>query len=343
MRKLLNTLFITSPDTYLAREGDNVLVLQNEDVKFRIPVHNLEGIVSFGYCGASPALMGLCAQKGVSLTFLTEYGQFLATIQGPIKGNILLRRTQYRYSDNAEKCLELSRNFILGKVANTKVLLQRASRDHEAVADSSLVRESIHYLSKQLTMIRQCIELEKLRGLEGDAAKIYFKAYDSLILNQKESFYFNERTRRPPLDNMNSILSFLYTLLVHEVRSAIETVGLDPAAGYLHKDRPGRPSLALDLMEELRPYLADRLALTLINLRQIGALGFSKKKSGAVIMDEVTRKEIITAWQKRKQEVITHPYLNEKINVGLLPYTQALLLARYLRGDIDGYPPFIWR
>ncbi len=343
MRKLLNTLYVTTPESYLARDGENVVIRQNEETKFRIPIHNLEGIVSFGYCGASPSLMGFCAERGVSLTFLTEHGKFLATVQGPVKGNILLRRTQYRVADSLEESLAVSRNFILGKVANSRTVLQRASRDHEVVFDEPVVAESIDYLCNQIERIRRCSDIDKLRGIEGDSARYYFRAFDNLILHQKDTFFFNERSRRPPLDNMNALLSFLYTLLAHEVRSALESVGLDPAAGFLHRDRPGRPSLALDLMEELRPYLADRMALSLVNRKQINGLGFKQKESGGVIMEDDTRKEVITVWQKRKQEEITHPYLNEKIPVGLIPYVQALLLARYLRGDIDGYPPFIWR
>lgn len=343
MRKLLNTLYVTTPESYLARDGENVVIRQNEEAKFRIPIHNLEGIVSFGYCGASPALMGFCAERGVGLTFLTEHGKFLAAVQGPVKGNIILRRTQYRVADNLEQSLAVSRNFILGKVANSRTVLQRAARDHQVVSDEPVVMESLDYLSSQVERIRRCGDLDKLRGIEGDSARCYFRAFDSLILHQKEDFFFKERSRRPPLDNMNALLSFLYTLLAHEARSALESVGLDPAAGFLHRDRPGRPSLALDLMEELRPYLADRLALSLVNRRQINALGFKKKESGGVIMEDDIRKQVITVWQKRKQEEITHPYLNEKISVGLIPYVQALLMARHLRGDIDGYPPFIWR
>lgn len=343
MRKLLNTLYVTNPDSYLARDGENVVIRQDEQIKFRIPIHNIEGIVSFGYCGASPSLMGFCAERGVSLTFLTEYGKFLATVQGPVNGNILLRRSQYRISENPIKSLEMSRNFIFGKIANTRTVLQRASRDHNIVSESMTVSDGISYLGRQLTRVKETSNLDSLRGIEGDAAKIYFQAFDSLILNQKEHFYFHGRNRRPPLDNMNALLSFLYTLLMHEVRSSLETVGLDPASGFLHQPRPGRPSLALDLMEELRPYLADRLALSLVNRKQINEKGFKRKESGGVIMDDETRKEVITAWQKRKQEEIMHPYLNEKISIGLLPHVQALLLARYIRGDIDGYPPFIWR
>jgi len=343
MRKLLNTIYVISANSYLSRDGENIVVLQGKESKFRIPIHNVEGIVSFGYCGASPALMSMCAERGVSLTFLTEHGRFLATVQGPVKGNVLLRKTQYRTSDNMKKSLELSKNFILGKVANSKTVLQRATRDHEVVSKDSVVNESIQYLSRQLKRIQECNSLDRLRGIEGDSARRYFMAFDTLILRQKDEFFFNERSRRPPLDNMNALLSFLYTLLTHEVRSALETVGLDPASGFLHKDRPGRPSLALDLMEELRPYFADRLALSLVNRNQITAKSFVKRESNGVILNDVARKDVITSWQKRKQDEIKHPYTNEKISIGLLPYVQAMLLARHLRGDIDGYPPFIWR
>lgn len=343
MRKLLNTLYVTNPDSYLARDGDNVLVRSNEEVKFRIPVHNLEGIVSFGYCGASPSLMGLCAERGVSLTFLTEHGRFLATVQGSTRGNILLRRKQYRVAEEPEQSLVISRNLIIGKIANSRTVLQRAARDHDIISAEDKVQNSIDYLTKQVERVRSVQQIDQLRGIEGDSAKSYFSVMDHMILKNKEYFYFNERSRRPPLDNMNALLSFLYTLLTHEVRSALETVGLDPAYGFFHQPRPGRPSLALDLMEEFRPYLVDRLALSMINRKQVDEDGFKKKESGGVIMDDETRKMVIGTWQKRKMEEITHPYLNEKIEIGLLPYVQALLLARYLRGDIDGYPPFLWR
>lgn len=343
MRKLLNTLYVTNPESYLARDGENVLVRSHDEVKFRIPVHNLEGIVSFGYCGASPALMGLCAERGVALTFLTEHGRFLATVQGSTRGNILLRRMQYRIAEDPERSLMISRNLIIGKVANSRTVLQRAARDHDNISAEDKVQTSIDYLSRQLDRVRSVKQMDQLRGIEGDAAKSYFRVMDHLILKNKEHFYFKERSRRPPLDNMNALLSFLYTLLTHEVRSALETVGLDPASGFFHQLRPGRPSLALDLMEEFRPYLVDRLALSVINRKQVDEDGFKQKESGGVIMEDETRKLIIGIWQKRKMEEINHPYLNEKIEIGLLPYVQALLLARYLRGDIDGYPPFLWR
>jgi CRISPR-associated protein Cas1 len=287
--------------------------------------------------------MGLCAERGVTLTFLTEYGRFLASIHGPITGNILLRREQYRVADDKERSLEIAKTFITAKVFNCRNVLQRAARDHEHISGNVKLNEIIVVLDYQLKRIQRCRNLNELLGVEGESARTYFEAFDDLILHQKEDFFFINRSRRPPLDNMNALLSFLYTMLTHETRSALETVGLDPAAGFFHQDRPGRPGLALDLMEELRPYMADRLALSLVNRKQINTGGFKCKESGAVVMDEETRKIILTAWQKRKSDIITHPYLNEKIELGLLPYTQALLMARFLRGDLDGYPPFLWR
>lgn len=343
MRKLLNTLYVTDPEAYLTRDGENVTVKIDGEIRFRIPVHNLEGIVSFGYCGASPNLMGLCAERGVTLTFLTEHGRFLASVNGPVSGNVLLRTKQYQSTQNTLDSLEISKNIITAKIANSRTVLQRAMRDHKEISGSSEVIIAINSLRRHYDKIRVCHTLDVLRGIEGDAAKLYFDVFDHLILQNKSAFYFNGRSRRPPLDNTNALLSFLYTLLTHEVRSGLETVGLDPACGFMHKLRPGRPSLALDLMEELRPYLVDRMVLSIINLRQIREKGFMQKESGAVIMDDETRKTVIGIWQKRKQEEIVHPYLNEKINIGLLPYVQALLLARFLRGDLDGYPPFFWR
>lgn len=343
MRKMLNTLYITTPEAYLACENDNVVVRVENETRFRIPIHNLEGIVSFGYCGASPALMALCAERGVALSFLTESGFFLARVTGGVHGNVLLRRKQYRTADAETEALKLATAFILAKVANCRAVLLRAVRDHEEMIGVEEVLAAARKLSLQAQAIENAGSVDTLRGIEGDAAKIYFDVFDHLILCNKKDFFLYDRNRRPPLDNMNALLSFLYTLLAHDVQAALETVGLDPAVGFLHAERPGRPSLALDLMEELRPFIADRLALSLVNRRQISGEGFRQKESGGVIMDEDTRKAVITAWQKRKQEEILHPYLNEKIETGLIPYAQAMLLARYLRGDLDGYPPFFWK
>jgi CRISPR-associated protein Cas1 len=340
MRKLLNTLYVTTPDAYLTRDGVNVVVRVNNEEKFRIPIHNLEGIVCFGYMGASPQLMRLCSENNVGLSFLTPSGKFLARVSGCVRGNVLLRRTQYRKADNREESLEISKSFIIGKIVNCRTVLGRGVRDHGAVVDCDRVREVDALLIENLLKIEDCDSADTLRGIEGNCAKFYFVTLDDLILKQKDDFYLHERNRRPPLDNMNALLSFLYTLLAHDVESALETVGLDPYVGFFHTDRPGRPGLALDMMEELRPFMADRLVLNLVNLKQVSGGDFYKKENGGVILRDEGRKTVIAAWQKRKQDTITHPYLNEKIAIGLLPYVQAMLMARFLRGDIDGYPPF---
>ena len=340
---MLNTLYVTTPDAYLARENDNVLVQVKSEIRFRIPIHNLEGIVSFGYCGASPALMALCAERGVALSFLTESGFFLARVTGSVHGNVLLRRSQYRMADAGRDSLNLASSFILAKIANCRTVLLRAIRDHEETINVEEVRSAVERLAKQMQAVENATSLEILRGIEGDAARTYFSVFDHLILVNKQDFFLYDRNRRPPLDNMNTLLSFLYTLLAHDVQAALETVGLDPAVGFLHAERPGRPSLALDLMEELRHFLADRLALSLVNRKQISGVGFRQKESGGVVMDESTRKVVIASWQKRKQEEVMHPFLNERIETGLIPCAQAMLLARYLRGDLDDYPPFFWK
>lgn len=343
MRKLLNVLYITNPEAYLARDGETVVVRIEDEVKFRVPVHNLEGVVCFGYPGASPALLGLCAERGVAVSFVTEYGKFLARVTGEVSGNVLLRRKQYRMADADDESLSVARNFIFGKIFNCRRILQRFLRDHGGEENIGIITEKLRLLSAVLQEVEHCRMLDELRGKEGDAARHYFEVFDCLVLEQKEVFGFSGRSRRPPLDPMNALLSFLYTLLAHDCAAALETVGLDPQVGFLHRERPGRPSLALDLMEELRPYLVDRLVLSLVNNRQLSAKGFEVKESGGVLMDDETRKAVITAWQKRKQEEITHPFLKEKIPAGLIPYAQALLLARHLRGDLDAYPPFLMK
>lgn len=340
MRKLLNTLYVTTPESYLHRDGENVVVKVKDVEKFRIPIHNIEGIVCFEYMGASPQLMRLCTDNNVGLSFLTPYGKFLARVNGRVRGNVLLRRTQYRIADNEDGSLDLAKSFIIGKIVNCKTVLGRSTRDHGDVINVDKIHSVDALLIENLKNIDSCFNSDSLRGIEGNCAKSYFGVLDELILKQKDNFFIHNRNRRPPLDNVNSLLSFLYTLLAHDVESALETVGLDPYVGFFHSDRPGRASLALDLMEELRPFLADRLALSVVNLRQVDGKDFLKKENGAVLMTEDGRKKILAAWQKRKYDQITHPYLKEKIPIGLIPYVQAMLLARYLRGDIDGYPPF---
>lgn len=343
MRKLLNTLYVTMPDAYLARDGENVLIKTENEIRFRIPIHNLEGIVCFGFAGASPGLMHLCCERGVALSFLTEYGKFMGRVTGKVSGNILLRRNQYSWTENDTITIRLANRFISAKIMNCRAVLHRAVRDHPQVVDIKLLTDTIRNLANLAKQLEKVKDLHTLRGLEGQAAYLYFTVFDQLILSQKEHFSMIERNRRPPLDRVNALLSFLYTLLTHEVVAALESIGLDPQAGFLHRDRPGRPSLALDVMEELRPHFADRLALTLINRNQISADGFVIKENGAVIMDDKTRKEVLLAWLKRKQEEIIHPYLGERVSLGLVPYIQSMLLARHIRGDIEDYPPFFWK
>jgi CRISPR-associated protein Cas1 len=343
MRHLLNTLYVTTQGAYLSREGETVLVRADQEVKLRVPIHTLGGIVCFGQVSCSPPLMGLCGERNVTISFLSEHGKFYARVQGPVSGNVLLRREQYRRADSEAVSARIAQSVVVAKIANCRTVLLRGIRDHPETPQVQALEAAAVRLARLLDDLRQPVPLDTVRGLEGDAARTYFDVFDHLITAQKEEFFFHERSRRPPLDNLNALLSFFYTLLVHDVTAALETVGLDPAVGYLHRDRPGRPSLTLDLMEEFRPVLADRLALSLINRQQIRGKGFRKTETGAVLMDDATRKEVLVAYQKRKQEEIQHPFLGEKVEVGLLPFVQAMLLARYLRGDLDGYPPFLWK
>jgi len=342
MKKLLNVLYVTTPDAYLALDGENVVIQREKGVVLRVPLHNLENIVYFGYPGASPALMGACAERNIGLCFLTPNGRFLARVVGRVKGNVLLRKKQYQVSEDEDESTRISANFLIGKIANCRTVISRALRDHAMLVDVSALSQASAGLREIIRAIPQCASGADLMGFEGSAAKIYFSVFDHLILQQRDDFSFKERSRRPPMDNINALLSFLYTLLASEAASALETVGLDPYVGFLHQDRPGRPSLALDLMEELRPVFADRLVLSLVNRRQINGKGFTRKESGGVLMDEDTRKKVLVAWQERKKEQIIHPFLKERIAFGLIPYVQALLLARHLRGDLDAYPPFFW-
>lgn len=343
MKKLLNTLYVTTQGAYLSKEGETVLVSVDGEKRLQIPVHTLGGVVCFGRVSCSPFLMGFCAENNVGLSFLTENGRFLARVQGPVAGNVLLRREQYRRADSPDFSAAMARFFLTGKIANARAVLQRAMRDHGDKITQTEMEQSVTLLGKALKRLEATEDLDSLRGIEGETARSYFSVFDDLITHQKDGFNFKGRNRRPPLDNVNCLLSFLYTLLLHDIRSALEGVGLDPAVGFLHRDRPGRPGLALDLMEEFRPFLADRLVLSLINLGQVNTKGFIKTETGAVTMTDDTRKTVIVAYQKRKQDEIQHPFLGEKVAVGILFHVQALLLARHLRGDLDGYPPFVWR
>jgi len=343
VKKLLNTLYITSADSYLSLDGETVVVLNQDKVLGRIPLHNLEGIVAFGYTGASPALMGECANRNISLCFLNPNGRFLARVTGKVYGNVTLRKEQYRISDDPELSCRIAKNFIIGKVFNARWVIERATREHSLSVDCEKLKKVSSKLQNFLELIRECSSTEQLRGYEGEAASLYFSVFDDLILQQKEYFYFRGRNKRPPMDRVNALLSFVYTLLANNTASALETVGLDPYVGFLHTDRPGRISLALDLMEELRPVMADRFVLSLINKRIINGDGFIIRENGSVEMTDETRKTVLTQWQNRKQEKIIHPFLEEKLEWGLVPYAQALLLARTIRSDIDEYPPFLWK
>lgn len=343
MRHLLNTLFVTSEDAYLSLDGENVVVNRERQEVGRFPLHTLSGILSFSYAGASPALMGACAERQVSLAFCTPRGKFLARAVGKQQGNVLLRRTQYRVADDPVQSCRVASGFIFGKVHNSRWSIERTLRDHALRVEASRLKAASLKLKGMLPAIAEENAMESLRGLEGAAATLYFSVLDEMILNGKDVFFFRERSRRPPLDNMNAMLSFAYALLGNDCASALEAVGLDPYVGFLHRDRPGRTSLALDLMEELRPCMADRFVLTLVNNRVVAPGEFVQHENGAVTMGEDARRAFLKAWQAKKQEVITHPYLKEKLPWGLVPYIQALLLSRYLREDLDAYPPFLWK
>lgn len=338
MRKLLNTLYLTTPESYLSKDGENIVVSVNQQEVFRIPALNVEAIVTFGYMGASPGIMKLCADKGIGLTFLTPNGRFISRVQGQIRGNVLLRKAQYALSEDEAKTTELAKIMIAGKVQNYRSILRRYERDY---GQNESVEEVVNAIDWAKRDILRCNDKDVLRGLEGDAASCYFSIFPTLIINQKTDFPFSGRNRRPPKDAVNAMLSLAYTLLTNDVTSALETVGLDPYVGVFHTLRPGRASLSLDMVEELRAYLGDRFVLSLINRKQITKSDFLYQGDDGVILTDKGKKTFLTAWQIRKKEVVTHPFLQEKIPVGLIPYAQAMLLARYIRGDIDAYPVFL--
>lgn len=343
MKQLLNTLFVTSEDVYLSLEGENVLANRDKQIVARYPLHTLQNIVSFSYSGASPALMGACAEKGIGLAFCTPRGKFLARVSGKSNGNVLLRREQYRIADSEDRSCLPARNMLFGKLYNCAASINRTSRDHAPRVSGLGLDEASSSIKALLPQLLETTALDTLRGLEGLAAVSYFGVYDHMILSSKDSFLFHGRSRRPPLDRVNAMLSFAYSLLAHDCASALESVGLDSYVGFLHRDRPGRSSLALDLMEELRPCMADRFVLTLINNRMIRPEDFTIQDSGAVLLTDNGRKKFLSAWQERKRDTLTHPYLGEKMSWGMIPYVQALLLARFIRGDLDSYPPFLWK
>ena len=346
MRRQLNTLYVSSEGAWLRKDGANIVMEIDGEIRGRIPVHMLESLVCIGRVLVSPPLLGYCAEQGICISYLTPNGKFLARVEGPVSGNVLLRREQYRRSDNRASCAAIVANFLVGKVYNQRAVIGRALRDHgDKLAQEA--RTALEITHKRLAQIADRLlfeqEVNVLRGLEGEAANAYFKVFDHLIRVPDPALRFKGRSRRPPLDPVNALLSFLYTLLTHDCRSALETVGLDPAVGYLHRDRPGRPSLALDLVEEFRPVLADRLALSLINRKQLTAHDFQFMDNGAVLLRDEARKTVLIAYQERKRETLRHGFLEEAAPLGLFMFIQAQLLARHLRGDLDAYPPFIWK
>lgn len=344
MKRLLNSLFVTTNGAWLSQKGENIIVHLNKDESHAFPIHIFESIICFGQVSVTPPLMGLCAERGVALTFFTEHGKFLASVHGPVSGNVLLRKEQYRISDSPERSAAITRNIIAAKISNSRTVLLRFLRDHPQKEHiEKRFRSNISLLEGYLVQLKDKDDIAEMRGIEGTTARLYFDLFENLITQQKEDFCFTERNRRPPRDRVNAMLSFVYALLANDIKSALHSAGLDPAVGFLHSDRPGRASLALDIMEEFRSWLADRLVLSLINLKQVKPSGFIVTESGANLMNEETRKTIISEWQSRKQDEIVHPYTGEKICIGHLPHLQAMLLARHIRGDMHEYTPYIWR
>ncbi len=343
MKQHLNTLFVTTQGAYLRKQGDAIVVRVEKKDVFRVPMINVGAIVTFGRVSASPFLLGAGAEKGISISMMTERGRFLASVNGFTRGNVLLRREQYRRSDDQASASEIARACVIGKINNYRTVLRRAAREPVDESTQKTLTVAATRMKGTLQRLQNPAELDTIRGIEGEASRVYFSVFNQLIRRDDDAFAFTTRSRRPPLDRINALLSFLYAILANDLRSACEAAGLDAAVGFLHRDRPGRPGLALDLMEELRPVIADRVALSLINRRQVKASGFDVQPTGGVRMDDKTRKTVLTEYQKRKQETIRHPFLDEKMSLGLVPHIQARLLARYLRNDLDAYPPFAWR
>lgn len=343
MKKLLNTLYITTPDRYISLDGENVVISVERQEIGRVPLHNLERIMLFGGAGASPALMGKCVSESRELVFMSRSGKFLARVEGEVNGNVLLRRKQYRVADKPQESLKIARNIIAAKLYNSRWVLERTIRDHSMRIDTELFKSKSLFLKNAVDNAMKAKNIDILRGIEGEAASVYFSVFDDMILQQKDDFKFNGRNRRPPLDRVNAMLSFAYSLCTSMCTSALEAVGLDAYVGFMHTDRPGRRSLALDLLEEFRAVMCDRFVLTMMNKRTISPDHFEMREDGAVLLNDDGRRAFLTAWQNRKDEEIKHPFLEEKVQWGMIPYTQALLLSRYLRDDLDSYPPFLWK
>lgn len=343
MRKLLNTLHVMTQGAYLHRDGETISVRIGNEVRLRLPIHTIESLICYGQVTCSSFVLGLCGERGVGVSLMTENGRFLARVTGPVSGNVLLRRKQFRMADTPAASVSIVTSIVTAKIANSRLVLLRGARETPDLDRQTQLKSKAHHLAEIGIMAGRAATIDEVRGFEGVAAQDYFSVFNQLIAAERQEFRFHGRSRRPPLDPTNAMLSFVYALLRHDIESALESVGLDPAVGFLHTDRPGRPSLALDMMEELRPHLADRLVLSLINRRQIQPSGFSTEEGGGVVMNDATRKEVISAWQRRKQEEIEHPFLRENVPIGLIPYVQSLLLARHLRGGLEVYPAFFWR
>lgn len=343
MKKLLNTLYIAVPDRYLSLDGENVVISEKSKEIGRVPLHNLNGIIAFGALGASPALMGKCVENGISLSFMGRTGHFLCRVEGNVCGNVILRRQQFRLADDKSESLKIASNIIAGKISNSRYSIERTLRDHGMRIDTEKFKRKSDFLRSAAKSALNADSIDELRGIEGEAASVYFSVFDDMILQQKEDFYFNSRNKRPPLDNVNALLSFAYSLMTGMCTDALESVGLDPYVGFMHTERPGRRSLALDMVEEFRAVICDRFVLTLINKKCVSPSDFEKREDGAVFLTENARRNFLSMWQNYKYEEIRHPFLNEKVERGLLPYVQALLLARYIRGELDGYPVFMWK
>lgn len=344
MRQHLNTLFVTLEGAWLTKDGQAVEVRHERETKLRVPLHNLEGIVALGWeIGASAQLMAACAEAGITLSFCSPHGKFLAAATGFASGNVLLRREQFRRADDLAACAAIGRNIVAAKIANSRSSLLRSARDRPDDPAAATLQSAAQWLGHRVETVLRETSLDVLRGIEGDSAAAYFEVFPLLLTTKDDGLTMHGRNRRPPTDPVNALLSFLYALLAHDCRSALAATGLDAAVGFLHRDRPGRPSLALDLMEEFRPVLADRLALTLLNRRQLDSSDFDRRENGAVLLREESRKKVLVAWQERKREEIIHPFLQEKVTWGLVPHLQARLLARNLRGDLDSYPAFLWK
>ena len=341
---LLNTLYVTTGGSYLHLDNDTVRIEIERETRLRVPLHHLAGIVCFGDVLISPALIGRAAEQGIGITLLDRNGRFRARIEGPVSGNILLRQAQHEAARDSTRTLAVARNIVAGKLKNSRAVLQRGAREARSEQDHTPLESAVQKFDASLRAAAMSEGLGQLRGIEGEAARTYFAVINHVLKPDcRGDFAPNGRSRRPPRDRFNALLSFLYTLLTHDCRSALETVGLDPQLGYLHALRPGRPALALDLVEEFRAILADRLALTLINRGQIKADSFRITEGGGVLMDDDTRRTVSIAWQEKKQETLTHPLLEAEVPMGLLPQIQARLLARTLRGDTEAYLPFLAR